>query len=221
MRNCGKWGHFRVVCRSLAKVAGLETTHDTSENAFLGAIRGDNDGDNPWVVALTLEGKPVTLYIDTGAEVTVISEKTWRGIGRPELTPSDRTLRGPDSHVIPTLGKFIGTFTRGTRLAEGEVYVTKRLTKSLLGRPTIQDLDLVKLVAVVGQHHLSPKDQFPSLFQGLGKLEGEYTIELQDNAQPFALTTPRRVAIPLLNTSRNARDNTVRLFNAETRPPPR
>ncbi len=66
-------GHFGVVCRSPAKIAGLETTHDTSENAFLGAVRGDNDGHNPWVVALTVEGKPVTLHIDTDAEVIVIS----------------------------------------------------------------------------------------------------------------------------------------------------
>ena len=41
------------------------------------------------------------------------------------------------------------------------------------------------------------KQQFPSLFQGLGKLEGEYTIQLQDGAKPFVLSTPHRVAIPL------------------------
>ena len=29
-------------------------------------------------------------------------------------------------------------------------------------------------------------------------LEGEYTIKLQDNAKPFAITTPQRVPIPLL-----------------------
>ena len=39
---------------------------------------------------------------------------------------------------------------------------------------------------------------FPQLFQGLGKLQGQYHIKLKDNAQPFALTVPRRVAIPLL-----------------------
>ncbi len=40
-------------------------------------------------------------------------------------------------------------------------------------------------------------EQHPSLFTGLGKLQGEYTIKLQDRAKPYALTTPRRVAIPL------------------------
>ena len=40
--------------------------------------------------------------------------------------------------------------------------------------------------------------KFPRLLKGLGKLEGEYTIKLMDNAKPYALTTPRRIAIPLL-----------------------
>ena len=44
----------------------------------------------------------------------------------------------------------------------------------------------------------SPIRQFPSLFQGLGKLRGEYIIKLQEGARPYALTTPRRVPIPLL-----------------------
>ena len=39
------------------------------------------------------------------------------------------------------------------------------------------------------------KQQFP---QGLGKLEGEYEIRLQEGAKPFALTTPRRIAVPSL-----------------------
>ena len=40
--------------------------------------------------------------------------------------------------------------------------------------------------------------QYPKLVEGLGKLEGDYTISLDEGAKPFAVTTPRRVAIPLL-----------------------
>ena len=40
--------------------------------------------------------------------------------------------------------------------------------------------------------------RFPELFEGLGKLEGDYKIVLQENARPYALSTPRRIAIPLL-----------------------
>ena len=39
---------------------------------------------------------------------------------------------------------------------------------------------------------------YPSLFKGLGELEGEYRIRLIDEPTPFALTVPRKVPSPLL-----------------------
>jgi len=78
--------------------------------------------------------------IDTGAEVTVISEAVWRDIGQPSLLPSDRTLRGPDTHVLPAQGKFTGKLRTGTQEAEEEIYVVKGLNKPLLGRPAITEL---------------------------------------------------------------------------------
>ena len=152
---------------------------------------------------LTLQGKPAQLYIDTGAEVTVISERTWKGVGQPSLERPDRTLRGPESTAIATLGKFTGIFGLGGRQAEGDVYVAKGLTRSLLGQQMISNLQLIRRIASIEPtSELSPKKEFPSLFKGLGKLEGEYTIELRDDSEPFSLSTPRRVAIPLLNCIR-------------------
>ena len=40
--------------------------------------------------------------------------------------------------------------------------------------------------------------QFPDVFKGLGKLKDNYVIKLRENATPYALTTPRRVPLPLL-----------------------
>ena len=61
-------------------------------------------------------------------------------------------------------------------------------------------MDHSRIATVDYSRELSPKEEFPSLFQGLGKLEREYKIELRDDAQPFSLSTPRRVAIPLLKS---------------------
>ena len=49
-------------------------------------------------------------------------------------------------------------------------------------------------------------EHFSSIFEGLGKFEGDYTVKLQDNAKPFAVITPRRVPIPLLETVRKELD---------------
>ena len=78
-----------------------------------------------------------------------------------------------------------------------EVYVVKNLSRSLLGRPAIEALDLLQRVNAV-QTKTDIERQFPKLFEGLGKLEEEYKIVLRDNAQPYAQSTPRRIAIPLL-----------------------
>ena len=147
------------------------------------------DGD-PWTVTLRLDGTPVQLHIDTGAEVTVVTEEIWKAVGQPPLAHADRKLRGPDSHLIQAQG---ATMQLDKQETKEEVFVVKDLAKPLLGRPAI---DLIQCIASIEQS-LNPKKQFPSLFQGLGKLEGDYMIRLQDNAEPYAISTPRRVAIPL------------------------
>ena len=75
--------------------------------------------------------------------------------------------------------------------------MVKDLHKPLLGRPATEALQLVAWVGAI-QENKRPERLFPELFEGLGKLEGQYTIKLQEGAEPFSLMTPRRVAIPLV-----------------------
>jgi hypothetical protein len=42
------------------------------------------------------------------------------------------------------------------------------------------------------------EEQYSELFSGLGKAEWEYTIKLKPGYVPFALSTPRRVPLPLM-----------------------
>ena len=39
---------------------------------------------------------------------------------------------------------------------------------------------------------------YPDLFKGLGTITGEYHTSLYEGAKPFALSTPRTVALPLM-----------------------
>ena len=92
----------------------------------------------------------------------------------------------------------MGKLRKGDREVEQEFYVVENLHKQLLGRPAVEALELaVRIEAVEGERG-SPIDQFPKLFQGLGKLEGEYSIKLREGAKPFALTVPRQLDIPLM-----------------------
>ena len=81
-------------------------------------------------------------------------------------------------------------------IVEQDVFVIRGLHKALIGFPAIEALGLVLRVNnIVGD---IPPDFLSSLTDGLGCLPGEYTIRLSDNARPFAITTPRRVTLPLL-----------------------
>ena len=65
-----------------------------------------------------------------------------------------------------------------------------------LGKPAIEALKVVILVKPLQKADVVK--QFPDVFGGLGQLKDDYVIQLRENATPFALTTPRRVPIPLL-----------------------
>ena len=68
---------------------------------------------------------------------------------------------------------------------------------ALLGRPSIETLAIIQKVDAVEATDLYTK--FPGLFTGLGKLRGpDYVIKVKPEAKPYALSTPRRVPVPLL-----------------------
>ena len=83
-----------------------------------------------------MNGSPMELQIDTGAEVMVITEKVWRSIwGHHQLS---RPLSGPASYELKTLGKFGSEMSAGqNKIVFNDVYVVKGLHRCLLGRPTI------------------------------------------------------------------------------------
>ena len=53
--SCNKRGHFRVVCRSGAKVRGVETG---TESVFMGTLSDDRCRNDPWTITLTLKESP-------------------------------------------------------------------------------------------------------------------------------------------------------------------
>ena len=180
-------------------MGGVKAYPSSGKDVFLGAVGSSKQGQ--WAARVTMNGTPMELQIDTGAEVTVITEKAWRSMGAPPVTSSDRTLRGPASHELTTLGKFGAEMSaRQNKVVIEDVYVVKGLHRCLLGRPAIEKLELlaVNTIAQVKSTTQSPKKAFPELFEGLGRMKGAYQIKLQNDAKPFALGTPRRVAIPLL-----------------------
>ena len=123
-------------------------------------------------------------------------------MGSPPLRATKKNLKGPSNNSLAVKGWFRGTLDKRPELCgvEQEIYVVSQLSRCLLGQPAIEALNLIMRVGEV--HNTLDSEgvgrEFPQLFEGLGKLEGEYTIQLEEGVKPIALTTPRRVAIPLM-----------------------
>ena len=75
--------------------------------------------------------------------------------------------------------------------------MVKGLKTALLGSPAIEALNIISCVRLVEADHKEIVDKFPQLFRGLGKMQCTYNIKLKPGSKPFALFTPRRIAIPL------------------------
>ena len=192
--KCGKKGHFMVMCRTRGAVRTVESTKD--DEAFMGMVQ-QSKGSSPWSITLSVNGKPVEFKIDTGADVTVIPKSVFKKIPDVTLKSPTKTLSGTSCRTLQVKGQFTANLNYQDKEATEEVYVVKSLNRSLLGRPAIEALGLVQRVNAV-QTKTDLVKQFPKLFEGLGKLEEEYKILLRDDARPYALSTPRRIAIPLL-----------------------
>ena len=192
--KCKKRGHFQTCCRTPEQVADIEQEDDSE--LFLGAVhrkRGDQ-----WKVTLQLDGQLIEFRIDTGADVTIIPKEMYIGSAHKPLQKAQSQLSGPDLSTLQVKGLFTGKLKLGDKEIVEEMYVARKLRRPLLEAPAIEALDLVKRVCTVANEEGRYREEFPSLFSGLGKLNEEYKIQLNEEAHPFALSRPRRVAIPLM-----------------------
>ena len=197
--KCSKLGHFKSVCRSAPKRSSVRTVETDSTN-FLGTIYSSNVSaveTNKWTKTLNLNQRDILFKIDTGADVTVIPESYYESKHDVPLQSAEHSLTGAGQQPLEVQGQFMGHLRYNNLETEQKIFVIQGLSRPLLGRPAIEALAIVSVVEpIMTLEKIAEK--FPQLFQGLGKLKDNYSIKLQSNSQPYALTMPRRVAIPLL-----------------------
>ncbi|CAC5397527.1 unnamed protein product [Mytilus coruscus] len=148
--------------------------------------------------------REIDFKIDTGADVTVISDSDLNGINSIELMKANKRLSGPGNTNLNVVGKFQCMLETKDKFSVQDIYVVKGLSKPLLGRPAIQALGIIDKVNVSSVNASSEannyyRGKYPKIFNGLGKTKWTYTIALGPDAKPFALSTPRRVPLPLMD----------------------
>lgn len=192
--NCGKLGHYAKVCKS---ASGVNAVTEDSSSIFLGTVEA---GDDPWTVDIGIRDSKVRFKIDTGADVTVMPEQVYEKLvqsgSEHKLISPCKPLFGPGRVPLEVKGAVREVLCYGDRTVTEDVYIVKNLHTSLLSRPASVKLNLVARVDSISLDTV--KESYPKLWEGLGLLQKEYTIKLKPDAKPFALSVPRRVALPLM-----------------------
>lgn len=97
--GCKKKNHFSRMCRRAQEVAADAVSTDSDSEQFtLDAVTtiDDREGGKPWMVTLRVKDTDLRFKIDSGADCTIISEKTFRGLKRkPTLSKSTAVLTSP------------------------------------------------------------------------------------------------------------------------------
>ncbi|KAL5506839.1 hypothetical protein EMCRGX_G008586 [Ephydatia muelleri] len=197
--NLPNIGRTSAHCRSkevlALSVPGFEEDVQSADPVFLGTL--GNKGTSTWTVDVASHGKLLRFKIDTGAEVTAISETTYESLGKTQLLRKcAKTLYGPSAEPLHILGVLQMELKYSGRVCHQPVYVIKGLKGNLLGLPAIQSLQLLSRINSIDDYSTNIYRQFPNLFRGLGIYDDPYHIKLKPNATPHCVYTARNIPIP-------------------------
>ncbi|CAC5360944.1 unnamed protein product [Mytilus coruscus] len=125
--KCSNIGHFAKSCKTGKTVESVSVNSDSE--GFLGTI--NTVGDRPWTTKLFIRKKEIDFKIDTGADVTVISDSDLNGINSIELMKANKRLSGPGNTNLNVVGKFQCMLETKDKFSVQDIYVVKGLKGQL------------------------------------------------------------------------------------------
>ncbi|UYV79257.1 K02A2.6-like, partial [Cordylochernes scorpioides] len=207
---CSKTGHFANCCPDKqAKTAEVKAVSELDEEiGFLLDVSAVEDSSNidddegecrrRWTAEIQVKVKQVKFKLDSQADVTCVPLCLFKKImGQQRLVESDINIRADEFSELQTVGMFISTLRNGNYEIKEKIYVIRRLSEPLLSRRACELLNLARRIEVVATK-INPIKEFSEVFEGLGQIGNPYEIKLKPGAKPYAVHTPRRVPIPLM-----------------------
>ena len=126
--KCNRKGHFEAQCFSKT-IATVDS--ESRDGAYVFPVNASKR--ITWSAKISVGGKQLTFKLDTGAEVTVITEEAHRMLEMPKLQKPSKALYGPTSTALRTLGQFTSTLSVNNKTSEETIFVVQGLKTNLLG----------------------------------------------------------------------------------------
>lgn len=188
----------------LKEVTVACNTVDEEDTFFLGAVSEgaspvieQQDAENEWLVKLPVNGSTVEFKIDTGADITVISQTAFK---RLLQSPRLVTIKKKSPVISPggevqCIGKFLATSVfKGQKYQYWITVIKGPYSHNLLGGSVAKRMGLVRRIDGIDTDMLS------DVFGDIGLLKCDpVKIELKADAEPYTLTSPCRIPFPLLS----------------------
>ncbi|XP_040169841.1 uncharacterized protein K02A2.6-like [Anopheles arabiensis] len=143
-------------------------------------------------VTAALNGRELKLQLDTGADITIISQGKWRQIGGPKLSPASVSARTASGTQLKLLGEFCCKMTINKQQKEALVRVVEE-ELLLFGADSMDVFGLWKqpldafcnIVGCVKDAAAAVIQQFPSLFSNELRCDKmKISLQLKDDVNP-------------------------------------
>ena len=202
--SCKKMNHFTAQCRLDTKVNVVDTDEDEDHEYCLTLESGNWKHAEKIFAMLNVDKSAIKFQLDSGVTwnllpVDLLLDRSKLKGTRKVLTMYNTTTVTPLEECTVQLYN-----PKAHRMYQVDfVIVDGDRCMPILGSPTIQEMDLIK----VQQHNILSVDanpvtqevllkDYPDVFQGTGKLEGQYNLEVREDVQPV-IHPPRRVPVAL------------------------
>ena len=177
--------------RRQQQVNTVQTTVNSSSEEENYIFTINKSTKNPHV-DISINTTLISMLIDTGASINIIDKATYDTItSQPELQETTNNAFTYGSKTpIKISGMFTATITSKFNCIDAEFYVVPGNSGCLLSYDTAKQLKLVTIVNNVTPS-LAESDkliaEYPSLFQGIGKLKNfQVKLHIDETVQPVA-----------------------------------
>ncbi|GFO01004.1 Pol polyprotein [Plakobranchus ocellatus] len=151
----------------------------------------DDEEEQGWTTNLKIGCTELKFKIDTGADISVISKKTYDLIKKKTALEACQLNLSSPGGKLSVLGKFVArTVYKGKEYNFKIVVVAQNLKSNLLSRAVAARIGVVQRIQNVEVNN--------KVFGPIGKVKtAPVSIKLKNNAEPYNVATPRRIAFPL------------------------
>ena len=181
---------------------GQQSDTETDEDLFLGELESSQKDKNELFTNLNVNDENIRFKIDTGARCNVIPEHAFEKLRKkPSLQTTKVTLTAYGGVRVPIKGTCTMKIKHNDQNIDVKFFVVAvDKAQPLIGLQTCRDLELISInnnVSAVTAQETEILDEYQDVFAGLGLVDGEFHIELRDDAKP-TLHPPRKIPLSLM-----------------------